>query len=390
MSAAGQEPPVTIRRGRPGDLDAILDLLTEYEIPRAYFEPHYHHDPSYEPAHTWLAEQAGRPLAYLRLFDRTIRVGAAYLRIAGVGHVITAKAARGRGYAGQLLSALLEAATRAGYAYSLLWTHLPALYGRYGWAPIEETLVTLAPPPSLSSAVAIGPFRPDDLPAVMRLYDRANAARTGTTVRSEAYWQGQLRGWAADLPGFLVARAVDGTLCGYVRSRPSDFGAELLELGLLPAEVEAGRALLVAAAPASGHLRGPLPPSLRAVSRPFEREAGRETALMGRTLDLASLLRALEPVWQERARAAALAEGAVQVETSGGRAELRLTTDGLQFTLAPENRAEFPLDERAFAHLLCHGFDAHAEEQFGSRPDAPLLAALFPPQDFVIWPADAF
>src|SRR5437868_6164890 len=182
--SSSQGMPTTVRRGMPKDVEPILDLLAEYGLPRRYFEPFYLNDSSYRPSQSWLVEQHGRLLSHLRIYDRWIRVGRARLHIAGVGNVITARDARGRGYSGQIIQAMLPVLQQEGYAYSLLWTHLPNLYGRYGWVPIEQELVRAVLPPSVLNAVRIAPFEDDDLPAIMGIYETANAERTGTTIRS--------------------------------------------------------------------------------------------------------------------------------------------------------------------------------------------------------------
>ena len=84
----------TIRRARPDDIEPILTLLTEYELPRSSFEPFYMHDTSYRPEHSWVVEQQGRLLSHIRIYDRWIRVGQAKLHIASIGNVITARDAR--------------------------------------------------------------------------------------------------------------------------------------------------------------------------------------------------------------------------------------------------------------------------------------------------------
>src|SRR6266704_2778572 len=168
--SSGGKVPVTIRRGTPEDIEPILDLLTEYGLPRSYFEPFFLNDTSYRPEQSWVVEQNGRLLSHLRIYDRWIRVGRAKLHIAGVGNVITARDARGHGYSGQLIRAMLPVLYQEGYAYSLLWTHLPGLYSRYGWVPIEQELVRAVLPPSVSASVRIAPFQHDDLPAIMRLF----------------------------------------------------------------------------------------------------------------------------------------------------------------------------------------------------------------------------
>ncbi|HZU07347.1 MAG TPA: GNAT family N-acetyltransferase [Chloroflexota bacterium] len=380
-----------IRRGRWEDLDAILDLLTEYGLPREHFAPFYTNDPTYRPEQSWLVERDGRLAAHLRVFDRWIYAGGTRLRIAGVGNVITAQAYRGRGYAGQLLTAMLAAATEEGFAYSLLWTHLPALYARYGWVSLPEERVHASLPPAEPCAVAIAPFRDDDLPAVMQLYEATNAARAGPTVRTPAYWRGQLAWLGEDRQGFLVARAAGGELVGYARSRPGAEGVELLELGLAPDQFAVGRALLAALPAGPGRrLEGRLPPSLRPVFRPGECTVITDPSLMGRTVHLAALVRALEPVWRARLARAGLAEGTLQLATSAGHATVRLSAEGVAIEPLPVEAMPLALDETTFGHLLFRGFDAAASARLAVRPDAALLQVLFPPQDFVIWPSDAF
>lgn len=194
----------TIRRARPDDIEPILTLLTEYELPRSSFEPFYMHDTSYRPEHSWVVEQQGRLLSHIRIYDRWIRVGQAKLHIAGIGNVITARDARGHGYVGRIMATILPVLQQEGYALSLLWTHLTGLYGRSGWVPIEQEVVRAVLHPTLSGSVRIGPAQQQELPALMHLYDVANAQRTGTTGRSPEYWQ--------ELPLWLQEKANDSSL----------------------------------------------------------------------------------------------------------------------------------------------------------------------------------
>ena len=162
------------------------------------------HDTSYRPEHSWVVEQQGRLLSHIRIYDRWIRVGQAKLHIAGIGNVITARDARGHGYVGRIMATILPVLQQEGYALSLLWTHLTGLYGRSGWVPIEQEVVRAVLHPTLSGSVRIGPAQQQELPALMHLYDVANAQRTGTTGRSPEYWQ--------ELPLWLQEKANDSSL----------------------------------------------------------------------------------------------------------------------------------------------------------------------------------
>jgi len=393
--SSGSKVPVTIRRGTPEDIEPILDLLTEYGLPRSYFEPFYLNDTSYRPEQSWVLEQNGRLLSHLRIYDRWIRVGRAKLHIAGVGNVITAQDARGHGYSGQIIRAMLPVLQQEGYAYSLLWTHLPDLYGRYGWVPVEQELVRAVLSPSVLSALRASIFEDDDLPAIIRLYETANAERTGTTIRTAEYWLEQPT-WLHETQGnFLVAHdSVADVVAGYVRGRITQNAVEVLELGMEGDRFDIGRTLLAAISMhREEQLQGQFPPSLRAVFLPGEFGIIPEAGLMGRVINLAELLHMLEPIWRDRVQEAGKSEGTLWLATSAGHAVVQVTSGKLQVNMlrTAEGREAVPLlNERKFAHLLFHGFDERAYHIIGERLDRSFLWALFPEQDFVIWPADAF
>ncbi len=385
------EDATVIRQGRAYDVGPILDLLAHYERPRSYFEPFYLKDLTYRPEHSWVAEQGSRLLAHLRVFDREIRVGGERLRVAAIGNVITAPDQRGQGHAGRLLEAMLKEIPNEGFAYSLLRAYRPALYEHFGWVPIGEEVVRAELPPFDSASVTIEPFADHDLPEVMRLYERTNAQRTGPTIRSPEYWRGQLEWLEEDRDGFLVARSEDGTLTGYIRSRVREDATEILELGTGAGDAEVGRTLLSAVAGRRGRrIRVNLPPSLRRLLLPTERELVEEFGLMGRVIDLEAVAAALEPVWVRRIRKSGNRDDSFPLSTSAGTAEVRVGASGIRVDRQETEGGTISVDERAFAHLLFRGFDAAADERVGTVRDPSLLRVLFPEQDFVVWRADVF
>jgi predicted N-acetyltransferase YhbS len=385
--------PAIVRTATPADVEAILDLLTEYDLPRAYFEPWYRADPTYRPEHSWVVEVDGRLAAHLRIFDRFVRLHGTVARIAGIGNVITARAFRGQGFAGRLLRATIDDA--ADFVYSLLWTHLPDLYQRYGWASIDQQNIQArlpGPAPALDlESGNVDSFRTEDLPDVMRLYDAANATRTGPIVRTSAYWTAQSAWLSETADDFLVSRTRAGSLVAYVRSKSRSDRVEVLELGVLPRDVDLGRSLVAAlAARRHSNVWAQLPPSLDEVIPKAARCGAEQAGLMGRVLDVRGLFRQLEPVLLQRLRGASSIGGRLSLSSSAGSAQLALTETDLivHTTTTPDPRAS--LNEGELAHLLFHGYDAAAAERFHGRENAPLLETLFPAQDFVIWPADAF
>ena len=337
-----------------------------------------------------MADQDGRLVAHLRIFDRSVRVGGVGLRVAGVGNVITDPNHRGHGYAGQLLRAMLGAIPDKGFTYSLLRAYQPVLYERYGWAPLDQELMRAELPPVTTGFATIAPFTDDDLPGVMRLYEETNAERIGPTIRSPRYWRAQLQWLQEDRDGFLVARSDDGVLVGYVRSRSGPDATEILELGVEAGDLEVGRALLSAtAARGGGRIQGHLPPSLRTVLRPTEREVVGEFGLMGRVIDLVALAATLEPVWLERMQSSGSLGGSFQLSTNAGCAEVRVSSSGIEVDTQTDSDVAPLVDERTLTHLLFRGFDSSARDFIGAQ-NSSLLRVLLPEQDFVIWGADAF
>lgn len=328
---------VVVRRGRPSDLDEILDLLTGYGLGREFFAPRYERDPTYRPELSWVAVLDGRIVAHVRVFDRTIRLAGGTLRVAGVGNVITAEEHRRAGHAGRLLEAMLDDVAREGFPYSLLWTHVSRVYARYGWATIGETRVRATVDAAAPRGVAISADDDPDLDSLAALYDEANRGRTGPALRTRDDWRAQ-RAWTGER--ILVARE-RARVVGYARHREG----EILDVAA-PHRPAVLRALLAAIVRESGGAaRGRLPPSDVALLAADERALEPSDALMGRVVDRAAFVAAVEHV-VDRATLGPLFE-----------------------------------DQALLARLLFHG---------AAPSDRAELRERFPPRDFVIWEADAF
>ena len=385
-SAASDPGGLLIRPARPDDVDGVLDLLTHYDQPRAAFEPWYEHDPTYRPEQSWLAETNGRLVAHLRIYPRQLRLGTgATMTVAGIGNVITAKDARRQGHADRLLGAALSAAADAGYAYSLLWTHLPQLYSRHGYgeAP-EEILEAVTGPPSADACVR--PANDADLPLVAELENRFDADRSGPAVRDLAFWRGS-RHWLGD--DVLVSDR-SGRVAGYIRRRVERDHVTVLELGAATDDLHLGRVLLaVAAQPRQGRLRASLPPSLRGTLDPWQPAVQDSPGLMGRPLSMPALASALSSNWSSRLGAVRHPRDVVvPIALPGRLASLRISTEGVR--AMPGLAAAPPLDPGALTALVLRGCDARTILLLGDRADIDDLSAIAPAQDFVLWPTDDF
>jgi N-acetylglutamate synthase-like GNAT family acetyltransferase len=381
---------VRVRRARADDVEPILDLLTEYDLPRAYFELFYLHDPTYQPDRSWVVEERGRLVAHLRVYERSMYAGVTPLRVGGIGNVITARTARGQGHAGRLLRAVIESLPAEGFDYSVLWTHLPELYGHFGWVAVPETMIAASVQPPASSAPGIRAFAEADLVEVMELYDRTNAKRSGAMLRSQVDWQTQLRVLRHAGGQFLIAREPSGELTGYARGAPGRDAFELHEVAFDAGRELIGRHLLADLATTDrGRLGGPLPVSLVDLFEPHQRTLTTSSALMGRVLNLRLLVDKLEPVWRSRSSDLDLLPNTAAFETSGGVLVLDWSGSSLDVRVGQKYHAE-PLAEAQFAHLLLRGWDQLIHAEGAGDPAAALLRTLFPVQDFAIWAADAF
>ena len=390
MSVPERSSP-TLRRATAEDIDAILDLLTEYDQPRAYFEPFYLNDSSYQPDHSWVVEEQGHLLSHLRIFDRVLQLRGVAVRIAGIGNVITANAARGRGYVGQLLRTVLTELPKEGYVYSLLWTHLPELYQRYGWVPLKQEVLKAQLTHQSAAEIQVSPYEAQQLSAIQHLYTLCNTHRSGAIIRSDAYWNEQPT-WLHEQPGqFLIAQDVQsGRPLAYGRGRAREEKIKLLEFGMEPACLDAGRMLLATLAEqCHGALEGRVPEALRSVFYSGEVTLLPDTSFMGLTLSMAALVDLLRPQWMLRLQQGGVTQGELNVATSAGSVRVNLTGTAIQREQRSPQQPEL-LSAPAFAHLLFFGWDQEAKGLLGARSDEGLLQALFPAQDCTIWQADEF
>lgn len=154
-------------------------------------------DPACPPDHRfggWRVElvEDGQWASRLWILDKEMRIGGAPVRIGGISSVETAEAHRGKGLASKVMDAALALMAREGFHASVLHG-IPDFYHRFGFAvcmPEYEVRI-----PTMQAEKASGPCRlrdpiDIDLPAIARLYNGENQARTGSIVRDPSTWLG--------------------------------------------------------------------------------------------------------------------------------------------------------------------------------------------------------
>jgi predicted N-acetyltransferase YhbS len=91
-----------------------------------------------------LVDDAGRLLASAKRYQHTVRVDGRDAWMCGIGAVFTPPARRGRGYAGQLITRMLEEARRQGATLASLFSEIGTpFYERLGFRPVPLDEVTV-------------------------------------------------------------------------------------------------------------------------------------------------------------------------------------------------------------------------------------------------------
>ncbi len=146
-----------------------------------------------------VAEAKGELIAHAGVWDYTVRVGRARLRTGAIGAVVTHGDFRKRGLMARVFGDVVPAMRADGYDITLLYG-ISNFYHRFGFVQAwpnttitadvdalgdEKLTLKLRKAPLAEAVCGNGP--------VMRIYNRDNAARTGTAVRPNymrpgSYW----------------------------------------------------------------------------------------------------------------------------------------------------------------------------------------------------------
>lgn len=172
--------------------------------------------PGYALDHLRVRVVDGEMVSSLRIVDRTLRVGIAEWRLAGVADVSTVPEARQQGHARALLEDALAWMHRQRFDVTALHG-IPDFYDRLGYAviwPDTYFAIPLDQALALTSDHTIRDATPADIPALSALYEAVWEMRPGSLARDEAYWR-----WLLDHRAPLwAACAPSGEVTGYAGS----------------------------------------------------------------------------------------------------------------------------------------------------------------------------
>jgi GNAT superfamily N-acetyltransferase len=388
----------------------------------------------------------GRQVSRVVIVPMLMRIGAAVVRMDGIGGVSTEEEFRNRGYSRRVMETAVEQMRRGDAALSTLFG-IEDFYQKFGYETTgpEYTVVlplaeATAPTRSLPRGWRFRPLTPGDMPAVMRLYHANTRRATGALVRHDAgddpseterladlnpdarkiglrAWN-RLQGIAVE-PGEDACRVLvdqSGRIGAYawfganwwmgVRRRDLPGAFHIAEGMARDAEV--ADTLLVAcrtwaeeAGSDGDGIALAIPPE-GPVAMAAAYEGGQMLGVytrggnfMGRVLDLGRLLRLLQPELAARVRSARLPfQGRLNFRTDEDEAAIVIRDDDVQVDGRASGGVVVELPQTALARLCLGGFDpADVLARLPNRPNAEVeavLRALFPRRMPHIYPMDRF
>jgi GNAT superfamily N-acetyltransferase len=135
-----------------------------------------------------------RSLSRLWVIPLTIRIGAATVRMDGIGGVGTEEDCRNRGYSRRVLEATVDWMRQGDAGLSMLYG-IPNFYPKFGYATAGPDhlieLKRLGDPAVLPAGWCVRPCAAADLPAARRLYEQNSALGVGAAVRAP-----EAHGWS--------------------------------------------------------------------------------------------------------------------------------------------------------------------------------------------------
>ena len=217
-----------MRKLRPGEEEAFLELMHSAFGPEDHFALYFEFDDLLSAEDTWIICVGERIVAGLQVFTRRVRFAGEKMLLGGIGSVATHADYERRGLATRLLRAALREMQRRGMAISLLFTSRTSFYERLGWIQIPYR-VWGCREPRLLGAVQQRRMKMDDLPRVMDLYRGYTQGFDGATDRDEVYWRGQLHVAGNPEEDFRVLER-NGEVVAYARVIPFEGMSRVIEL----------------------------------------------------------------------------------------------------------------------------------------------------------------
>ena len=352
-------------------------------------------------------DRCGNVLSGLEVVVQRVRIGSARVRMGGIAVVRTGEEHRRQGHASRAVWEAVNWMAAKGCDLSLLFG-IRDFYHRFGYTVVFPRSVLFVATADLLKAKRVLPcrgMRKSDAPGVVALYNRLNADRTASVIRSRnwAYF-----GISADFkdPGrALVAVGRRGGVAGYATYAARHGRFIVSEIGGTggPAFESLASALSRRASREGAEAVAFHVPSDDAFGAFCSRygcrwriEHPRNADAMGRIVDLRALMEKLAPEWNRRLQALPTSwRERLLLETDIGSVGLRvLGRSVLLETKAGRGAATVRLPQNVLTQLVL-GYRSVAEVVYDRdvsipRRILPVLDALFPKGHPYMWWSDRF
>jgi predicted acetyltransferase len=187
----------------------------------ADWEKYYTESSRVELDQVYVLEESGMARATAAVLPLEVFVGGRSAPLGGVAAVATDPAYRRRGFAGELMRAVLRGMRERGMHLSMLWPFAHVFYRAYGWELAGEAVVYTLKPTDLATSpeqMRVRACTEEDLPRMMGLLEKEAAEHPCCVRRGEGRWREVLARedwWAAvyereeRLEGYILYRMSD-------------------------------------------------------------------------------------------------------------------------------------------------------------------------------------
>jgi len=355
-----------------------------------------------------------KAVSWLWVIDYQMRIGTAEVRMAGIGGVNTEWKHRMKGYMRVLFEDTVRYMIEQGYDVSMLFG-IDNFYTKFGYASClpshKQTVQTrdaedACKVQSDAQAYTLSALEPQDMEAVLTLYNRNNAARTGTIVRAKEYFEKFTKGtWWGVPPDAFILKDEAGQVRAYAVLDKTDRAVNVVEaetdddalFGPLMA-VFAKRAIEKRCGEITFYR--PRDHAFAEYAQRFgckwEIDCPKDGGGMMRILNLKSTFDKVRPDLERRMAAAAghAPTGRLAIETDVGAMTLSTNNGMLSLDFEPPAQADLVLSQDKLTQMLV-GYrrpgDVLNDPDVRATGDAHAwLDVLFPTCQAYVWSADHF
>jgi predicted acetyltransferase len=207
-----------LRRYREGDVDALARLgVAAFANSVSDWEKHFDpdHNARLDLGQVHVIEEDGEARASATVLPLESFVEGEPRPMGGISAVMVHPAYRRRGFAGELMRAVLRDMRERDVALSLLSPFAHAFYRVFGYELVTEDIEYRLKPADLPTSPEqsyLRAYRDEDLPPLMDLYEAEAKWHTLSVLRSEGHWKKSL----ADKDNDVAVYERDGDVEGYI------------------------------------------------------------------------------------------------------------------------------------------------------------------------------